>query len=292
MLREQREEILYDLYESDNSLYKLSVQLESCIEQIDAYIFNDYYSESVGDAISNMIQKIKDAITSAKKRIQEFFASKKVKNIETQIENNPELKNKRIEMVDYSKLDKANEQAMSDIDNAKSKEDIDKAVEKHASTRKKIIAGATVAVTVAAGIVTVKKITKKMSEQNEENVKKINSEYEKKLNKETKEREEKYKFLTEQQLMAKLKILSQATKDEIDAINDFSGKISSSDKKKIENAYKRIEHNAKFKRDLIDANKNISDSEKFKLKEKEIRKTQGYKNMVATQKQGARDYVY
>ena len=142
MLREQREEILCDLYESDNSFYKLSVQLESYIEQIDGYIFNDYYSESAGDAISTMIQKIKDAIISAKKRIQNFFASRKMKNIEKQIENNPELKNKKIEMTDYSKLDKANEQAMNDIDAAKSKEDIDKAVEKHASTRKKIIAGA------------------------------------------------------------------------------------------------------------------------------------------------------
>ena len=91
---------------------------------------------------------------------------------------------------------------------------------------------------------------------------------------------------------ANLDIISKATRDAIASISDFNGKVSKADKEKIKKVHSTIEHNKKLKQDIISANKNLSNGEKFKLREKEVRKASGYHNSVAINKEGYKDYRY
>ena len=90
--------------------------------------------------------------------------------------------------------------------------------------------------------------------------------------------------------MAKLKIISQATKDVIDSLSDFNRYWSPTEMKKYvderNDVYKRIDNSTRLKRDLIDANKNISDSKKNELKER-VKKEREIENLYLFINKGA-----
>lgn len=290
MLREQRFETFSDFYNTDTSFSKLICECESCIELINDNYDNVYYEES-GDKqkgiIQTIIEKIGNAISTLAKKISEFFTGKKTESIESKIKNNPELAKETVEIMNYNELSRESQKALKEVDSAKDSESINNAKTKFNKKRAAIIGTATV-VTVAAGVGIVKKISAD-NKSNDNELKKIKKEID---NKETEARKEKYSDLTREKMMAKLDIISKATRDAIASISDFNGKVSKADKEKIKKVHSTIEHNKKLKQDIISANKNLSNGEKFKLREKEVRKASGYHNSVAINKEGYKDYQY
>ena len=94
---------LSDIYMLETSHYIQTIS--------DQYIIESYTCESFKDTIHNLIEKIKKMFTKVKEFFKRLFGKntnndKKLEDIENTINNNPELKNEKIEVVDTNKFDK------------------------------------------------------------------------------------------------------------------------------------------------------------------------------------------
>ncbi len=94
---------LSDIYMLETSHYIQSLS--------DQYIIESYTCESFKDTIHNLIEKIKKMFNKVKEFFKKLFGKntnndKKLEDIENNINNNPQLKNEKIEVVDTSKFDK------------------------------------------------------------------------------------------------------------------------------------------------------------------------------------------
>ena len=94
---------LSDIYMLETSHYIQSLS--------DQYIIESYTCESFKDVVSNLVDKIKKMFNKVKEFFKRLFGKntnndKKLEDIENTINNNPELKNEKIEVVDTNKFDK------------------------------------------------------------------------------------------------------------------------------------------------------------------------------------------
>lgn len=105
-----------------------------------------------------MIQNIIDKIT-------QFFNKNKIEKI---VKDNPDLKNVEIDIPDYEKISKESDVTMKKIDKANSKEEVNTLVDKFKSNKKKIIAGATLTLTLSSSLLIIKKIKNKNNDKRRE----------------------------------------------------------------------------------------------------------------------------
>ena len=161
---------LSDIYILETSHYIQSVS--------DQYIIESYTCESFRDVVNNLIDKIKKMFNKVKEFFKKLFGKesndKKIEDIEKVVNNNPKIKNEKIEVVDTSKFDKI-------VDNANK--------QGKKITAKQIIAAAGITTaTVGAVLLGIKKFKKntpnELDKQEKEAIKKaenIKKEEEKKV---------------------------------------------------------------------------------------------------------------
>lgn len=308
MLREDRDSMFLSFYNTDTSYDKLAFQCECTAEYLDDYD-TSYYSESSDDEkgfFGRMIDRIINVIKKIKNKILQLFGSKKYKDLEKEINENPELKNKKIDLPDYENLEKSADQAIKDVRNAKTEDQIDDALEKHEKRKKGILKkvgiAAGVAVAVGTAVVTVKTIKSKNEKNLEEANRLADEAYKKQMDDKKKgtsadkkyrdDMKNKYGDLTEEKLKAELKLRNEKNKNAIDYIRDFDsalGGVSEENNQKIDDLHGKISSDLSKKIDMIKANKNLSFDEKDKLIKKEQRLSRGQHNKLDIEKRGIND---
>lgn len=98
-------------------------------------------------AVCDFIDKI---VTSIKGVFEKFFTGKTVKKAEENLKKNPKLKDEKTKITDWKKVHVLNKETQKKIQNAKSKEEVDRIMKEYKSKRNKILA-VTAAVTVTVG---------------------------------------------------------------------------------------------------------------------------------------------
>ena len=136
-------------------------------------IDNEYMTESSGDGsnfIDTIISKVKEIIQKIKEKIQSFFAEKSTKETINQVQEkakkNPELLKKKVDVIDYDKLNKLNMEMQAEL--SRGNGNLKEKMEKYRKQRNAVIAaGAVTTVTLGTllAIITKKK-NDKISELN------------------------------------------------------------------------------------------------------------------------------
>ena len=141
----------------------LSLEVKKEISFYEFAMESVFYFEASGQEVVNKIkkaidtffEKIKDMIRAAKERITAIVTGevfkKKTNNIENALKENPKLMNEKVKITDYDKLNKLNESAMQSVMNAKSNDEIERAMKKYKTQRNAILA-ATAVIGVTAGV--------------------------------------------------------------------------------------------------------------------------------------------
>lgn len=104
----------------------------------------------------SFLTKVKKLIDKAIQKVKEFFSKKQTventKKLEEAVKKDPSLKNKKVKVKDYSKVQKLEEDTMKKLKSAKSDADADRIMEDYKKKRNKLIAGGAVA-TVSVGAI-------------------------------------------------------------------------------------------------------------------------------------------
>ena len=167
MLREQRFDTFSNFYDTDTSFSKLICECGSCIDIIENNQNSDLFIESENNKsfIKKIVDKIKKVIQNIIDKITQFFNKNKIEKI---VKDNPDLKNVEIDIPDYEKISKEADVTMKKIDKANSKEEVNTLVDKFKSNKKKIIAGATLTLTLSSSLLIIKKIKNKNNDKRRE----------------------------------------------------------------------------------------------------------------------------
>ena len=142
----------------------------------------NYFSESVNeDLFDKIIKKVKETVNKMKKKVNDFITSSKIKEklneIKEKFISNPKLKNEKVKVPDFDKLDKLNKDTIKELENTN---DVEATMNKYRKQRNKILAGsALITVSLASAFVfVVKKKDEKISEL-EKTVEKVTGKFEK-----------------------------------------------------------------------------------------------------------------
>ena len=167
MLREQRFDTFSNFYDTDTSFSKLICECGSCIDIIENNQNSDLFIESENNKsfMKKIVDKIKKVIQNIIDKITQFFNKNKIEKI---VKDNPDLKNVEIDIPDYEKISKEADVTMKKIDKANSKEEVNTLVDKFKSNKKKIIAGATLTLTLSSSLLIIKKIKNKNNDKRRE----------------------------------------------------------------------------------------------------------------------------
>ena len=111
---------------------------------------------SVGDFIESLIKKVKDLVKSVTDKIKGFLTTKKVSNeideMEELVKEN-NIRNEKIQITDYDKLNKLSKETKSKLKKAKSKDQVDSIMSGYRSKRKGILAAVAVtAITIGGAL--------------------------------------------------------------------------------------------------------------------------------------------
>ena len=146
------------------------IACEQCEMDTDAIIVNNIFTEAVSDdksMLQKIIERIKKLVSDIKDKIQEFFSKKKtkdlIKNTEDAMKKDPKLKNVKIKVPNFDKLDKLFSKTKSAI--IKNPDKADEILEKHNNAQKILLTAVGVgaiggAVSVGTAIAWFKKIDK------------------------------------------------------------------------------------------------------------------------------------
>ena len=110
----------------------------------------------VGDFIESLIKKVKDLVKSVTDKIKGFLTTKKVSNeideMEELVKEN-NIRNEKIQITDYDKLNKLSKETKSKLKKAKSKDQVDSIMSGYRSKRKGILAAVAVtAITIGGAL--------------------------------------------------------------------------------------------------------------------------------------------
>lgn len=153
----------------DSELEILSLEgdiaFEQCDIDINTIIASSIFTEASDDksVLQKIIERIKKLISDIKNKISDFFSKKKTKdlidNTEKAMKSNPKVKNQKIKVPNFDKLNKLFEKTKSAV--IKNPNNADEILEKSSKLQKALLAtGAGVAVTVGAAFAWFKKIDK------------------------------------------------------------------------------------------------------------------------------------
>lgn len=149
--------------------------LEYAISMIPLSNTDTFMEDGDSNIFTKIKDKIKEIVDKFKEWINNFFNksdTKKEKEIEETIEKNPKLKNKKVKIKDYDKLSKLEQETISDLERARSPEDVDKKMASYKKKRAAILA-ATVTVSLGALLAYKKTVKNKRTEEVESSRKKI-----------------------------------------------------------------------------------------------------------------------
>jgi hypothetical protein len=136
--------------ETEVGYMELADMLSNSFAKEEIIFLEDGNSVNKGNFITRAIAKVKQIGENLKKRITEFFMGKKLKNkadaIDKAVENNPELKNKKVQVLDTKDRDKLTMDTVNKVDKAKTSDEVTKIMEDYKRKRNKIIAAASVSV--------------------------------------------------------------------------------------------------------------------------------------------------
>ena len=112
---------------------------------------------SIGDFIESLIKKVKDLVKSVTDKIKGFLSTKKVSNeideMEKLVKENNNIRNEKIQITDYDKLNKLSKETKSKLKKAKSKDQVDSIMSGYRSKRKGILAAVAVtAITIGGAL--------------------------------------------------------------------------------------------------------------------------------------------
>lgn len=131
-----------------------NMELSMMVSQLNTPFFESGNGENI---IVRICKKIRELIEKCKNGIIKLFSSKGFKKKEDEINSllskNPKLKNEKIKIRDYKKLDKLDEDTYRQL---KKSNDPDAVIEKYKKQRNAIIAGSTMSIGIAAALLYIK----------------------------------------------------------------------------------------------------------------------------------------
>lgn len=141
------------IYEKELEIKRLELKL--MCDQLDSPFFME---KGDGGVISNIFKKIRSILNSCKNAIINFFSSDKFKKRDEKIEDvmnkNPSLRNMKVKVKDYQKLDSLNNKTLREF---KSGSDPALVIEKYKKQRNAILTGSGIILTAVAAIGFLKK---------------------------------------------------------------------------------------------------------------------------------------
>lgn len=106
--------------------------------------FNYMIETSEDSIIDRFIDKMKQTIVKMKNKINDFITSATIKSkmeeIKDIFQKNPSLKNEKIKVKDYEKLDKLGQETLNELETTK---DIEATMQKYRKQRNKLMVGST-----------------------------------------------------------------------------------------------------------------------------------------------------
>lgn len=161
---------------AEQELDILALEAKFYIAQIPAESAGIFLEAEGKSIFQKIMDKLKDIIDKVKKKITDFINStvfkKKVKELETTLDENPELKNVKVKIPDYEKVHKLNNDTLIILDKSN---DTEKLMEKYRKQRNKLLGALTVTVvTAGAALVFLKKYSDKKIAVLDEALKKSN----------------------------------------------------------------------------------------------------------------------